>query len=52
LAKAEDQRFAGTSAVPGNVKQMATVRGNERFTMMAETAVRQRAVRPVPSGAF
>ena len=32
-----------------NVKQMATVRGNERFTMMAETAVRQRAVRPEPS---
>jgi hypothetical protein len=24
---------------------MATVRGNERFTMMAESVVRQRAVR-------
>jgi hypothetical protein len=52
LAKAKDQRFAGTSAMPDNVKQMATVRGNERFTMMAETAVRQCAVRPVPSEAF
>jgi hypothetical protein len=35
-----------------NVKQMATVRGNQRFTMMAEFAVRRDAVRPVPSGAF
>jgi hypothetical protein len=52
LAKAKDQRFAGTSAMPVNVKQMATVRGNERFTMMAESAVRQRAVRPAPSGMF
>jgi hypothetical protein len=52
LAKAKDQRFAGTSAMPVDVKQMATVRGNERFTMMAETAVRQRAVRPVPGRAF
>jgi hypothetical protein len=38
--------------MPVNVKQMATVRGNERFTMMAETAVRRRAVRPAPSRAF
>jgi hypothetical protein len=38
--------------MPVNVKQMATVRGNERFTMMAETAVRQRAVRAVPSRVF
>jgi len=26
--------------MPVDVKQMATVRGNERFTMMAESAVR------------
>ncbi len=35
-----------------NVKQMATVRVNARFTMMAESAVRQRAVRPVPNRVF
>jgi len=35
-----------------DVKQMATVRGNERFTMMAEFAVRRDAVRPVPRGVF
>jgi hypothetical protein len=29
--------------MPANVKHMATVRGNERFTMMAEFNVRQRA---------
>jgi hypothetical protein len=52
LAKAKDQRFAGISATTANVKHMATVRGNERFTMMAETAARQCAVRPVPSRAF
>jgi hypothetical protein len=52
LAKAKDQRFAGTSATPANVKHMATVRGNEGFTMMAETAVRQRAVRPAPGPTF
>jgi hypothetical protein len=52
LAKAKDQRFAGTSAAPFNVKEMATVLGNERFTMMAESGVRQRAVRPVPGSAF
>jgi hypothetical protein len=52
LAKAKDQRFAGTSAVALNLKQMATLRGNERFTMMAESALRQRAVRTVPSAAF
>jgi hypothetical protein len=38
--------------MPANVKQMATVHGNERFTMMAESAVRQCAVRPAPSGLF
>jgi hypothetical protein len=38
--------------MPVNVKQVATVRGNERFTMMTETAVHQRAVRPVSSRAF
>jgi hypothetical protein len=52
LAKAKDQRFAGTSAMAANVKHMATVHGNERFTMMTETGLRQRAVQPVPSGAF
>jgi len=52
LAKAKDQRFAGTSAPGLNVKQMATVGGNERFTMMAESMVRQRAVRPAPRAAF
>jgi hypothetical protein len=52
LATAKDQRFAGTSAMPVNVKQMATVRGNERFTMMAETAVRRRAIRSARSGVF
>jgi hypothetical protein len=52
LAKAKDQRFAGTSAVPVNVKQMATVRGNERFTMMAKSVMQQCAVRQVPSGVF
>jgi len=31
---------------------MATVRGNERFTMMAESAVRHRAIGPAPSGVF
>jgi hypothetical protein len=31
---------------------MATVRGNERFTMMAEFAVRQRTVRPAPDPTF
>jgi hypothetical protein len=49
---AKDQRFAGTSAPPGNVKQMATVRGNERFTMMTESAARRDAVRPVPGRLF
>jgi hypothetical protein len=49
---AKEPRFAGTFAHPVNVKQMATVRGNEPFTMMAESLVRQRAVRPVPSRAF
>ena len=38
--------------MPANVKHMATVRGNERFTMMAESAVRQRAIRLVPSRTF
>jgi hypothetical protein len=38
--------------MPANVKHLATVRGNERFTMMAESAVRQRAVRPVPGPTF
>jgi hypothetical protein len=38
--------------MPVNVKHIATVRGNERFTMMAETAVHQRTVRPVSSRAF
>jgi hypothetical protein len=52
LAKAKDQRFAGTSATPFNVKEMATVLGKERFTMMVESAVRQRAVRRVPRSAF
>jgi hypothetical protein len=52
LAKAKDQRFAGTSATPANVKEMATVRGNERFTMMAETAVRQRTTLPARGPAF
>jgi hypothetical protein len=52
LAKAKDQRFAGTSAMPANVKHMATVRGNERFTMMAESAVRQRAAQPAQGPAF
>jgi len=49
---AKEPRFAGTFAPPFNVKQMATVRGNERFTMMAESVVRQRAVPLAPSGAF
>jgi hypothetical protein len=35
-----------------NVKQMATVRGNQRFTMMAEFAVPRDAVRPMPGGVF
>jgi hypothetical protein len=35
-----------------NVKQMATVPGNQRFTMMAEFAVRRDAVRLAPSGVF
>jgi hypothetical protein len=49
---AKEPRFAGTFAAPLNVKQMATLRGNERFTMMAESLVRPRAVPPVPSGPF
>jgi len=49
---AKDPRFAGTFAAPLNVKQMATLRGNERFTMMAETTVRQCAVRLTPGRAF
>jgi hypothetical protein len=49
---AKDQRFAGTFAAPVNVKQMATVRGNGRFTMMAESLVRPRAVPSAPSGRF
>jgi hypothetical protein len=49
---AKDQRFAGTFAPPVTVKQMATVRGNERFTMMAESLVRPRAVPPAPRGRF
>jgi hypothetical protein len=52
LAKAKDQRFAGTSAMAANVKHVATVHGNERFTMMTETGLRQCAIQPVPSGAF
>jgi hypothetical protein len=52
LAKAKDQRFAGTSATPATVKQMATVRGNERFTMMAETALPQRTTLPARGPAF
>jgi len=48
----EEPRFAGIFATPLNVKQMATVRGNARFTMMAESLVRQRAVPPAPSGPF
>jgi hypothetical protein len=35
-----------------NVKQTATVRGNERFTMMAEFTVPRDAVRPAPSEVF
>ncbi len=38
--------------MPLDVKQMATVSGNERFTMMAESAGRQRAVRLPPGLAF
>jgi hypothetical protein len=38
--------------MPEIVKHMATVRGNERFTMMAESAVRQRAARPAPGSTF
>jgi hypothetical protein len=52
LAKAKDQRFAGTSAAPANVKQMATVHGNERFTMMVESAMRRQAVQPLPGRPF
>jgi hypothetical protein len=49
---AKEPRFAGTFATPANVKHMATLRGNERFTMMAESAVRHRAVGLVPSRTF
>jgi hypothetical protein len=52
LAKAKEPRFAGTFAIALNVKQMATVHGNERFTMMAESAVRRDAVRPAQGPAF
>jgi len=48
----EEPRFAGIFAAPLNVKQMATVRGNARFTMMVESTVRRRAVRPAPGRVF
>jgi hypothetical protein len=38
--------------MPANVKHMATVRGNERFTMMAEFNVRQRAAQPAQGPTF
>jgi hypothetical protein len=40
----ENRPFAGAFPVPGNVKQMATVRGNERFTMMADCVSARRTV--------
>jgi len=38
--------------MPANVKHMATVGGNERFTMMAEFNVRQRAAQSAQGPRF
>jgi hypothetical protein len=48
----EEPRFTGTFARPVNLKEIATVLGNDRFTMMAETPMPRGAIRAAPGPGF